>query len=681
MSCDFGSRSHKFENSHSGFLQESKMAKSIRGFCRIVPLAIVAVLGWQQLLVAESKSWNADQLSSPFPARQTEKALIEQLRTGSRADKAIACKQLAIYGSKAAVPDLAKLLPDEELSSWSRVALEAIDDPAADAALIEAAKTLSGKLLVGTINTLGVRRSAGAVDVLIGRLKDENKDVASASAVALGKIGNEKAVSTLRQSLASASPEVRSAVAEGCILCAEELLAGGKSGQAVDIYDAVRKADVGKQRKLEATRGAIVARGEQGMPLMVELLKSQDHREFRLALKTARELLGTKVEEALLSQIHSAEASRAALIVVALGDREGAKLSPAIVEAARHGDNQVRLAAIQVTGQLGDVSSVPALLEIASGDNAELSQGAKAALAALRGDKVSAELTRRLTDAKGKQLELLIDVVGQRRMDVADELVKVLDHGDASTRKAALLALGTTARPKDVKLLIAHLNNAKNDADAEVAEQSLQTACIRMPDREATAAELAAAIPQASTKTKVSLVKTLGAMGGPKALEAIAVSIKGGDENLQDAGTKTLGQWMTVDAAPTLLEISKSSAPDKYRVRALRGYLRLARQLKMSNDERLAMCRLGLAAAERIEERELVLDALKRCPSAESVQMASALVDDASVRDRAVETAIFIGEKIKDKDPAAAKSAGEKALKAVPNGKLAERARALANSH
>jgi hypothetical protein len=201
-----------------------------------------------------------------------------------------------------------------------------------------------------------------------------------------------------------------------------------------------------------------------------------------------------------------------------------------------------------------------------------------------------------------------------------------------------------------------------------------------MPDREATATELAAAMPQLSTTAKVRLIDVLGAMGGPKALETIAATVKGGDEDLQDAGTRTLGQWMTVDAAPTLLEISKSSAPDKFRVRALRGYLRLARQLKMPDDERLEMCRRGLAAAERGEERELVLDALKRCPSAESVKLASSLVDDAKVRDRAVETAIFIGEKIKDKDPAAAKSAGEKALKAVPEGKLAERARALANS-
>ena len=50
-------------------------------------------------------------------------------------DKAITCKQLAIYGSKAAVPALAALLPDKELASWARIALEAIPGPAADDAL------------------------------------------------------------------------------------------------------------------------------------------------------------------------------------------------------------------------------------------------------------------------------------------------------------------------------------------------------------------------------------------------------------------------------------------------------------------------------------------------------------------------------------------------------------------
>ena len=68
---------------------------------------------------------------------------------------------------------------------------------------------------------------------------------------------------------------------------------------------------------------------------------------------------------------------------------------------------------------------------------------------------------------------------------------------------------------------------------------------------------------------------------------------------------------------------------------------------------------------------------LKRCPSAESIELASSLVDDAEIRDQAVETAIFIGEQIKDKDPDAAKHAAEKALEAAPPKELADRARAL----
>jgi hypothetical protein len=168
-------------------------------------------------------------------------------------------------------------------------------------------------------------------------------------------------------------------------------------------------------------------------------------------------------------------------------------------------------------------------------------------------------------------------------------------------------------------------------------------------------------------------------MGGPKALAAIADAAKGGDEDIQDATTRALGEWMTPDAAPVLLEITKTSVPGKYRVRALRGYLRIARQQKLPDAERLAMCRQALKLADRDEERALALDALKRCPSTESIALASSLLDDKGVQRHAVETAVFIAEKIKDKEPAAAKAAAAKALKADPQGEHAERARALTN--
>jgi HEAT repeat protein len=624
------------------------------------------------IVLAAYQPAQASDLADP----PSEAQLIEALRSGASAEKATACQELAVYGSKAAVPELAKLLADEQLASWSRIALEAIPDPAADAALIEAAKSLNGRLLVGTINSIGVRRSAGADEQLAARIKDADAEVASAAAVALGRIGSDAAINALRESLKSAPAPVRSAVAEGCVLCAERLMAAGKRNEAAELYDDVRRAEVPQQRKIEATRGVILAQGPQGIPLLIEQLNSPNKAFFQIGLSTARELPGSEVAEALAAQLASTPPERAALIATAIGDRAGVALPRAVVQAARGGEVPVRLAAIAVIGKLGDHSSVPALLEIAADSNAELSDAAKSALAQLRGDQVNQELDRRLANADGKSLTVLIELAGQRRIaDAADDLVKAVRHRDESIRRAAILALGETAGPKDLSVLIAQVVAAKSEADAETSGRALQAASIRMPDREATAVQLAAAMSQAESATKLRLLRILGAMGGPGALSAIAQATESDDAELQNIGTRLLGEWMTADAAPHLYKIASSD--HAYKTRALRGYLRIARQLDIPDAQRLDMCRKALAIAERADERSLALEAMKRCPSAESIQLATSLVDDAELRQRAVETAISIGEKIKDTDPEAAASAGQKALDARPPRELAERARAL----
>jgi hypothetical protein len=108
-----------------------------------------------------------------LPAIPSESALIETLKTKPAAEKAIACKQLAVVGTKECVPELTKLLSDKELSSWSRIALEVIPDKSADEALIEAAGKLRGRVLVGTINSIAVRKTAAATETLTGHLKDK----------------------------------------------------------------------------------------------------------------------------------------------------------------------------------------------------------------------------------------------------------------------------------------------------------------------------------------------------------------------------------------------------------------------------------------------------------------------------------------------------------------------------
>ena len=145
----------------------------------------------------------------PAVSPEKEAELLAVLRSEApSSEKALACKNLAIYGSDSSVSDLEKLLPDPQLSSWARIALEAIPGKAADQALLTATSSLDGRLLVGTINSIGVRRDADAVEALTTRLQDKDADVASAAAVALGRIGNDTAAASLRGALASAPENV-----------------------------------------------------------------------------------------------------------------------------------------------------------------------------------------------------------------------------------------------------------------------------------------------------------------------------------------------------------------------------------------------------------------------------------------------------------------------------------------
>jgi HEAT repeat protein len=540
-----------------------------------------------------------------------EQELIEKLRSDAPgADKAIACKELAVWGSSQAVPELAKLLGDEKLASWSRIALEAIPAPEASEALRKAMDSLKGRLLVGTINSVGVRRDDGAVEALTVILKDSDTDVASAAAVALGHIGNAAAWKTLRSSLAGAPAKVRPAVAEGCILCAERLMADGKSDEAVEIYDEVRKAEVPKQKKLEATRGAILARKSQGIPLLIEQLRSDDRSFFRLGLTTAREVAGREVADALAGEVIRATPEQAALLLAAFADLSDAVPS-SVLEVAKSGPKPVRIAAIGVVGRLGDASSLSTLLEIAGESDAELAQASKAALIGLPGEKINGELLTRLPKADGRTLAALIETIGQRRIEAVQDLVKSVNHPDAAVRSAALTALGATVGAKDLPVLVSQVVSPQNSNDAAVAQKALRAACVRMPDRETCAAELVAAMSKAPAPAKPVLLEILGEMGGAKALATIGGAVKGSDPVLQDTGSRVLGEWMTLDAAPVLLDLAKTAPSDKYQVRALRGYIRLARQFAKSDKERAEMCQQALDTSDRTAEQQLVLTVLE----------------------------------------------------------------------
>lgn len=609
-----------------------------------------------------SRSFAPAAMAQDQQAKQEKEASLLAVLAGAAApaDKALACKQLAVHGSEASASALAKLLGDPQLASWARIALEAIPGSAIDEALRKSAETLEGDLLVGVLNSIGVRRDAGAVELLSGYVAKAKAapDAAAAAAVALGRIGNDDAAKTLRSALTAADTPVavRSAIAEGCVLVAEQRLSNKKAGEAAAVYDEVRQTEVPLQRRLEATRGAILARLAAGpdaaerqaaaMALLTEQLRSPEVARFRLGLQVAREIQAAPIAELLAAELDRAAADRAPLVLLALADQSGPVALKAVRQAAESGKKELRVAAVRSLGQVGDATCLDSLLANAADTDAEIAAAARSALVELADPKVNDALVARLAKADAKSFPVLIEAIGERRIDAGPTLITALDHPSPAVRAAALTALGNTITANKLPLLIAAAVKPKRPEDEAVALRALQTACVRMPDREACAGALAAAMDAGTVDTKAALLPVIAAVGGTRALAAVNLAAKSTNDKLQDASTRLLGEWSTIDAAPVLLDLSKSAPGEKYRTRALRGYIRIARQFVMPEPQRLDMCQQILAATSAKAERGMVLEILKRYPSVGTLQLASRLGDSADLKDEARAAVVAIAQKL-----------------------------------
>ncbi|MDW8309964.1 MAG: HEAT repeat domain-containing protein [Verrucomicrobiales bacterium] len=594
----------------------------------------------------------ADPHASATKAREA----LTALQTGTPAEKALACKRLAIYGDASAVPALAALLDNEQLAAWARTALEAIPGRAADKALRDAAGRLQGTLLVGVINSIGVRRDTGAIRLLARKLKDADPEVASAAAIALGRIGGRRAAAILEKHLASASPPVANEVARACVLCAERFLAEKQPTRAVRLYDRVRAANVPKQRILEATRGAILARGREGLPLLLETLRSPDRDTFRIGLSVARELPGLAVSDALAAELRAAPPERRGLLLMALADRNDAAAWPVVRNTAASGEKALRIVAIEAIARLANPDGAPVLLDAATDADAQIAEAAKTALGSLPADIVNPEITARLPRATSNARRVLIRLAGERQIAAAlPEMIRAARDNDSRLRAAGIKALGETVEAKDLGALTDLLAGATED-DLEAIQDALETACTRIKDKDACAAKLLPLLSGAAPSVKPVLLHALGAAGTPAALDAVKSALQDANDTVRDAALRALANWSEPLALPTLLELFRTTQNDAQRALLVRGCVRLLEADTRAAAEKVNVFRDLLAGTQRAADRKVILSGLANVADPGALELVQPLLDDAEVKAEAKLAADKITAAIKKAQEAAAKA-------------------------
>lgn len=575
-------------------------------------------------------------------AAEKQRKLIAILQSDAPpADKAIPCKQLAIYGNKEAVPALAPLLENKDLASWARIALEAIPGPEADEALRAALPKLQGKLLVGAINSIGVRRDSKAVDALAGKLSDSNIDVVGAAAAALGNIGGTQAATVLGQNLANARAEALPAIAEGNILCAERFLQDGKFSEAAALYEAIRKkSDLSQQRRLEATRGAILARQSAGLPLLLEQLRSPSLPEFHMALRTARELKGREVTEAIGAELDKAESDRQVSLLLAVSDRHDEAVLPRLLQAAQKSSKPVRIAALTQLDRFSDLSAVPVLLSAASEADAEVATPAKATLTRMEGKAVDAALIKSFPQATGKTRQVIIELAALRRMhEAVPELLASAQDSNPGIRRAALGTLSTLGTEKQVAGLVKLLGSAKSPDDQEEIEKALTTICARTGSK--SLPEVLPLAKNSDSELRVVGLRTLATIGGPEALNAVSAAVNDPDETVQDEAVGTLATWPNnwpddATVADPLLKLAKDGRKTAYKIQGTRGYLlHLQENKKLSNADKLSALERLQPLIQHPQQKQLAIATLSQIPTAKSLELLSGYANDAAVCEEA----------------------------------------------
>ncbi|HEX4000362.1 MAG TPA: HEAT repeat domain-containing protein [Pirellulales bacterium] len=599
----------------------------------------------------------------PAPAATPpQAALIDVLKSNaSQEQKAAACRQLAWIGNRDAVPVLAGLLGDEKLSHMARYALERISDPSVEDVLRAAVPKLKGKLLAGVLSSLGAKRDEKSISLLLEHTADSDAHVANAAVFALGKIGTPAAADALlkvilggptvakpklwdgKAPLVAGPPlHIKPAVCDAALRCADKLVADGHPARAIQLYGFVEGSDAPIQYRVAATRGEILHE-PHSQQMLAELLRSDDRAMFNLALQLAHELPSAEATATYAAQIAKLPAARQSLLIQALGVRGDKAALPAIRAVVGQSDPLVRIAAVRSLALLNDTQSLPAILAAAVAPEKGVSEAAIAAIVKMPAGEADAALVK-MVDSPDRDKQLVaIQCLGRRHTAAATRaLLKIAAESEPQARQAAMKALAGVASEADLPQTIGVLLKAGSPAEQASAENVVAAICVSAPDKESCTAKIVAAMTGANADQQAEILRLLATVGGANGLQAVREAIKSGANQAREAGVAALCKWPDQAAAPDLLALARDPNQPSNKLRALRGFLRLALDVDLSADKRLEMSATATPLVERDDERRLLLRVLSRVQSAKAFDQISPFLDVPSVRSDAAAAAIAV---------------------------------------
>ncbi len=584
-----------------------------------------------------------------------------------------ACRELRHVGTQQSIPALAALLTDETLSHIARNALEPMPFPEVDQALRDALPKTSGGARTGIVISLGEREDDQAVPLLIPLLKDADAATAQAAAGALGRIGTDDAVMALFKSGKNADTVLQNAIVDGLLAAATKLTESGNGNAAAKIDTALLKSNWTLHARLGAFHGLAYAKPRAAAKRNIDALAGDDPMLRGLAAQLVAETSGKTDTRKYVAALPGLPAEGQVALLRALGGRGDKAAHDAIVAATASDDTAVELAAIEALGQVGDENDVAPLAKLLVSDNPEVATAARLALRNLPGETVDEAIASAVeaasSDVHSALLLMLTDRTAKQAVPMA---VKGLENESPGVRLAALRSLVTLGTPAEAPAIVALLTNTADVDERNAAAEALNAIAGMYGDE--VLPTVLGAVDGANPDARAILLRTLGKIGSPKALDAVVAAVASPDKGVSDEAVRVLANWQSTDAAPHLLALAKGNDPARA-AQAFQGYVRLARE-EGDAAKKAEMLKTAMDMATTQEAKWQVLAAWGTLHTPAALDALTPQLDDPSVQKEAASAIISVAGELgkQENGRAAARDALNLVLSKIKDEAIRDRA-------
>lgn len=615
----------------------------------------------------------ADPLARSEPQRQFERICLAAAAPGNQTQRQQLCReicarlgpqtprparlwlvhQLERIGGAESVGPLAALLPerDPRVRECARRALQHIPNVAAAGALCWALESADDHAWrIALINAIAAHPQASAYmevmaragghstfDTLCELARGGDNAVARASIAALARLASDAAVAELRELAAGSGPR-RVDAADALLRCAERWLESGRADDAFALCSELYEAELPDTLRLAALHGMACARGSELVPRLLELVCGPDERLAASAASLLEEVPGPEVTAALIDAFHNAPPTGQTLLLRTCAARGDASACDLALRAVESPQGDVRLAALRALQVLGGPEAVLPLAQAAARGSEPERRAARHSLTRLAAAGVDEAILAALQQETDPDLrcELLAAVAARHYRAGVPSLFEATRDEQTSVQVAAFEALGSLAGPDELPQLIDRLAEALVPEVREAADNAVVATALRIEPPDQRARPLLARLAGAEAAFRASLIRVLGRVGGPDALAAIRAACRSDEAEVADAAVRALAAWPDPEVIDDLLAIARASEDEAHRILALRGCVRLVRlPSQRTPTETLTLLEQALAAAQRADEKRLVLAGLAEVPHLAALKLAEAFLDDPELRDEA----------------------------------------------